>query len=168
MPFPEADAALERCVVSLRGHDELIVVVNDGIGFGPAVNRGLALARGDIIWVINNDTELVKGTLAHASEYHITIPSIEGQPDDAPRAFYAMPRCVYEEVGGYDERFEIGYFEDDDMIKRWLDAGIGFFRQPSIHVTHLGGGGLTVKRFGEEELMRANRARFVAKWGNAG
>src|SRR6266702_3979365 len=107
MPFKEADEALECCLASLKGeYDELLLVINDGIGFGAAVNQGLKWASGDYICVINNDTVLKSGSLLDlATPLAVSVPKIDGQPDWKPRSFYCMPSWVYKKVGGYDERF---------------------------------------------------------------
>jgi GT2 family glycosyltransferase len=166
-PMPHTDAALERCAYSLEGHGELIVVVNEGIGFGPAVNQGLRLARGRYLCVVNNDTVLCEGSLEHLCvPGSVTVPCIHGQPDWLPRAFYCMDREVYDLVGGYDEQYRLGYFEDDDMILRWREAGISIQAIQEVVVNHQDGGGMTMKSTGlERELMEENGKRFLDKWG---
>ena len=167
MKVPGSEEALERCLHSLKGqYDELILVINDGIGFGAAVNRGLKWASGDFLLIVNNDTVLRKGKLKDLFlNDRVTVPLIQGQPDWKPRCFYCMPRSVYEKVGGYDERFEIGYFEDDDLIKRWELAKISIEQVKAIEVIHQDGGGLTIKQLGEEENFNRNKTRFQEKWG---
>lgn len=159
----EHDDALKRCLDSLTGPYEFIVVVNDGIGFAKTYNRGLALAHGDFICVVNNDTELTAGHLENLClDGCVTVPKMEsGQVDNMPRAFYCMDRKVYEQVGGYDERFELGYFEDDDLIKRWQDAGIPIIVKESVKVKHVGG--LTMKTLNTEAIYESNKNLFHAK-----
>ena len=36
----------------------------------------------------------------------------------------AMPRTVYEKVGGLEERFGLGFFEDDDYCQRGAQGGV--------------------------------------------
>lgn len=167
MPFPAADEALDRCVESLRGYNELIIVVNDGIGFGPAVNRGLRAAKGEWLCVIGNDTVLVDGSLTDLThQEYVVAPQINGpDPQMKPRAFYCMPRWVYEEVGGYDERYTMGFWEDDDLIRRWDMVGIKYKVSPFCTVYHQGGGGLTMKQVGERKYFEENKKKFEEKWG---
>src|SRR5689334_10883519 len=112
---PGADEALEECTKSLQGYKEIIIVVNDGIGYSKAVNIGLRQASGNYLCVVNNDTVVQKGNLYYlANPFKVMTPMIVPSPrDQLPRAFFCMPRWVYEEVGEFDERFEGGYFEDD-------------------------------------------------------
>lgn len=166
--FPSTDEALEHCVASIKGqYDELIIVVNDGIGFGPAVNRGFRIATGDFLFVIGNDTLLTQGSLFDLCNPRGPVaPYINGpDPTMAPRAFYSMPRWVYEKVGGYDEQYEVGFWEDDDLIMRWAVAGIDWRVNQSVIVHHWQDGGLTMKQLDERGSFDRNRAKFNAKWG---
>lgn len=45
--LPDVDEALNNCIKSLIDYDELIILANDGMGYGAAVNAGLKLATGD-------------------------------------------------------------------------------------------------------------------------
>lgn len=161
------DKALEECVRSLRGHDELLIIVNEGIGYAKAVNQGLRLAKGDYFVVANNDTKLIEGDLrAMTDPFAVTTPYIIPRPrDDYPRAFWCMPRWVYDEVGPMDEDFEMGYFEDDDYILRIREKGIPMRSTPFVCVHHKDGGGLTMKQVGEQKYFDINKRRFEEKWG---
>ena len=75
-----------------------------------------------------------------------------------------MPRSVYDKVGGYDEQFEIGYFEDDDLRMRWLEAGIKIHRIESISLHHPGGTTLDTLP-NRTEFSQKNHERFEKKWG---
>lgn len=158
----ELDILLEHCVKSLHV-DEIIVVVNDGIGFAKAVNQGLRLAHGDYLFVVNNDTVVLSGNLQDMCiPDTVTVPKIHGQVDDMPRAFYCMPRSVYELIGGYDERFEMGYWEDDDFITRLHKHEIPIKKIDSVEVSHLGG--TTMHLLDRDAIFEANRERFYDKW----
>jgi glycosyltransferase involved in cell wall biosynthesis len=166
--FPSTDAMLDRCVDSLKGqYDELIIVVNDGIGFGPAVNRGFRAAHGDHLCLVGNDCVLTSGSLRDlASGNRVMAPRINGpDPHMNPRAVYCQPRWAYELVGGYDERFEIGFWEDDDLMMRWRLAGVEWEVQPSVVFHHWEDGGLTMKQLDERGNFERNRVRFNDKWG---
>lgn len=158
----ELDLLLEHCVKSIHA-DEIIVVVNDGTGFGKAVNQGLRLAHGDYLFVVNNDTVVLNGNLQDMCiPDTVTVPDITGQVDDMPRAFYCMPRSVYESIGGYDERFKIGYFEDDDFITRLNKYEVPIRKVQSVEVSHLGGA--TMHQLDRDTIFEANKERFHDKW----
>lgn len=168
-PSEKTDEALDKCLKSYEGYyDQLILVVNDGIGYGPAVNQGLKYALHDYIIVSNNDITLDSGTLRDLVDARcITVPSISPEPKDyMPRAIFCMPRWAYTRIssGGffYDPIFKIGYWEDDDLIKRLGDIKVKF--KGSVHVTHFNGGGMTMKQMGESEWHERNRQVFNDKW----
>ncbi len=159
----EADKMLDRCVKSLSGYDELILVLNEGIGYGKSFNRGMRMAKGDYLVCVSNDTELKKGLIQDLlNPTCITTPLVnENQTQFG--CFFCYPRGLYEQIGGFDERFEGAYFEDDDLLKRWKEAGIEVKRVDTVKITHTGG--VTVKALmNENELMDRNRKLFQEKW----
>ena len=161
---------LKRCISHLKGHHELIVIANDGIGYGAAVNMGMSYATGDHIFVCNNDTWLVEGTLRDLCLNVITVPKISPEPKDRmPRAAFCIPKWVYDrflEVYGYffDERFEIGYWEDDDLIYRIREQGLEARYIEHVHLFHQDGGGLSMKQMGEQHFYDENKKIFEEKW----
>src|SRR6476659_88953 len=171
-PFPESDAALERCLESFKGHyDELILIVNENMGYGPAVNLGLKWATGDQIIVSNNDIILLKGELRNLPwTPSVTVPIVTPPAKDHnPRCIFGMPRWVYEELMTrdgyfYDPRFEIGYFEDDDLIRRLYEYEIPTILTTDILVENINGGGLTMKTVGEQKYYDINEKVFKDKW----
>jgi GT2 family glycosyltransferase/glycosyltransferase involved in cell wall biosynthesis len=78
----------------------------------------------------------------------------------------AMPRAVYAEIGGLDEAFGVGFFEDDDYCRRVEARGWHIACAEDVFVHHhlsasfaaLGG---DVKR----ALFDRNKAIYEAKWG---
>lgn len=165
-PFnDDINEKLKRCVSTLVGYDELIIVSNEGTGYGKNVNIGLKLARYDFLCVINNDSYVVKGTLKDLCRGDgVAVPVFKGGAvDRKPRAFFCMPRWVYERVGGYDERFEKGYFEDDDLIKRLEGEGIPIIPVDSVVVNHEEAG-TTMHTLDRNKLYEENRRRFNEKW----
>lgn len=172
IPSAEADEALERCLNSFKDqYDELILIINDGMGYGVAVNLGLKWAQHDFLVVSNNDIELTEGSLRYMeSTMGFIIPTIDPEPRDyKPRAIFGMHRWVYDALVSteghfYDPRFTIGYFEDDDLHIR---AGkIPMLRDEAVFVRHLNGGGLTMKKMGEQKWFDINEKIFKAKYPN--
>ena len=169
----DMDRTLKYCVRSMRGHDEIIILANDGIGYGASCNLGMKLASGDFIVVANNDCILKEGSLSDlANNQAITVPRLEPpQRDNLPRPFFCVPRWIYENVYDrygdfYDERFEGGYWEDDDLHRRLEEMGVESIYIESVAVLHLNGGGNTMKQIGEQEHFDANKSRFEDKWSN--
>ncbi len=84
----------------------------------------------------------------------------------APLFCAAMPRAVWERVGGMDTRYEVGMFEDDDLSLRVRGLGLGVFAAEDTFVHHFGQGAFS--RLSPEaynRIFEANRKRFEEKWG---
>lgn len=162
-PFSEEiDDTLKRCVDGLSGYDELIVAVNEGTGFAKAVNTGMRLSKGEYIAVVNNDIEWKSGDLSSLCvPGTVTSPRVNGVSQCFWGCFFVVPRDVYEKIGGLDERFGIGYYEDDDYLMRLKEAGIPL---GSVDCRIETKGGATMSRFDVPELMRVNREKFDKKW----
>lgn len=138
------------------------------MGYGPAVNRGLRYITGDYIIVSNNDITLQSGTLRDLPHPKaITVPMIEPMPKDLlPRAIFCMPKQIFSWIMAfgyfYDEDFGLGYWEDDDLIRRLGDTKV--IVRENVVVNHLHGGGMTMKKFGEQEWHDRNEKVFKEKW----
>lgn len=78
----------------------------------------------------------------------------------------AFRRDVYDAVGPLDERFEIGFFEDDDYSMRVLVAGFRVVCAESAFVHHFGEGsfGPLVPTGEHGRIFRENQRRFEEKW----
>jgi GT2 family glycosyltransferase len=80
----------------------------------------------------------------------------------------AMRRDVFEAVGGLDERFEVGFFEDDDYARRVRAAGKRLVCAEDVFIHHFGG-----TSFGRLDgaqrrtVFERNRQRFESKWAEA-
>ncbi len=65
-------------------------------------------------------------------------PDVPQSVDWVPTAFAALPRQVYNEVGGFDPRFFL-FYEDVDICRRIKKAGYEIIYWPLIKVVHIGG-----------------------------
>lgn len=188
------DGEVERAATTHAGDARLRVLRNEAnIGFGPACNRGAAIASGDVVVFLNPDCELrersVEGlrgvlnsdarigllgvtvcdpvgrpargnrrrdpglrralmTFSGLSRFESRWPALAGvEMPEAPSdvaieyveavsgACMAMPRKVFDAVGGFDE----GYFlhvEDLDLCRRVRDAGWRVAIAHALCVTH--------------------------------
>lgn len=85
--------------------------------------------------------------------------------DYVSAACLMMKRETYHSIGGFDARYEFGYYEDTDLAMAVRAAGLKVLYQPLALVYHQEGG-----TFGgddsprKQRLMAANRAKFVDKW----
>ena len=162
----ELDDSLDQCIKSLKGqYDELILVINDGIGFAKAFNQGFKYATGDFIYAVSNDTKLIAGDLRKMAVPDCVVsPIVNGRFQSYWACFFAMPRSVYEKTGGFNEEYGLAYYEDDDFIIRLDELGIPMKGTREVEISHEGG--KTVKALGKEEDAKAfGREVFLKKHG---
>jgi GT2 family glycosyltransferase len=168
----EVDASLRRCIASLPTESEKIVVVNEGTGFARNVNIGLRLASGDFLAVVGNDTYVEAGDVHDLCvDGTVTSPLVAEKPSIDPDgfhgAFWVIPRPVVDEVGLLDERFEGGFYEDDDYLQRLRAAGVPVRQVCSVRAWSRPDG-LTMSKLPPERVaawVDENERRFEEKWG---
>jgi len=78
-----------------------------------------------------------------------------------------LTRAARDALGGLDERFGLGFFEDDDLCLRARQAGFALAVAHDLFVHHFGG--RTFAALGQDPtaLLARNQQRFQAKWGPA-
>lgn len=169
IPYYEIDEGkrecLKKCVSSLSGPYEFLIIFHKHLSFAKACNTGLALAHGEFICVVSDDVVLQEGALEDLCVQDVVAsPRLNGVKHDFWGAFFCFPKSVYEKVGGFDERFEVGFYEDDDMIMRLKQTGIEMSGIEKVNAIHLGG--RTMSRIPHiEEIAMENRKKFKEKWG---
>jgi GT2 family glycosyltransferase/glycosyltransferase involved in cell wall biosynthesis len=83
-------------------------------------------------------------------------------------AFFCVmfSRQAYECVGGLDEQFGVGFFEDDDYCRRLEQAGFSRLCAEDVFVHHhLSASFNKLKAEAKQALFDKNRALYEAKWG---
>lgn len=160
-------------------HFEVIAREKNG-GYAAAVNTGLFYATGETIIVCNNDVEFVQPDWLK----HLLKPLKEGYDISSIRttdadgwevedyisegdkfgSIWAMKRKVYDTIGGLDESFGKGYFEDLDYQKRAEDAGFKIGKNHAGLIEHRGKATFNVVDPGDEAYKSAMK-RFKEKWG---
>ena len=78
-----------------------------------------------------------------------------------------MKRAVYDAVGGLDERFGLGFFDDDDLALRARQAGFELAVAHDLFVHHFGSRTFVGNGIDANQLLEENAARFAAKWGES-
>jgi GT2 family glycosyltransferase len=183
------------------------LVQNDtNVGFAAGNNAGLAAATGEILILLNNDTQVSPGWL-HGLWRHLDrdpglglvgpvtnnigneakIEAGYTDPADMPGwafaralrhanqqhecrvlAFFcvALRRQVYEQIGGLDESFGLGFFEDDDYCNRVRAAAWRLAIAEDVFVHHhLSASFDQLKASSRQALFEKNRAIYESKWG---
>ena len=186
--------------------DNVSLVLNaTNRGFAGGNNQGLALARGEYVLLLNNDTIVTEGWLEHMlaalredldlgmvgpvsnnisgaqrvpAQYH-DLTSLEhfaaewtaanaGKRVPTARLVgfcLLMRRAVIDRIGGLDERFFPGNFEDDDLCLRAQAAGFKLAIAADAFVHHAGGRSFAANGLDFDRAMKENWERFVHKWG---
>jgi glycosyltransferase involved in cell wall biosynthesis len=76
-----------------------------------------------------------------------------------------MTRAVLDTVGGLDERFRLGLF-DDDLAVRARRAGFELAVAHDLFIHHFGSRTFAGNGIDAESLLEENARRFAAKWGH--
>jgi len=168
----------------LRQEADVYVQNEENLGYAPAANQGLKIARGEFIAVLNND-------LLFRSEW---LPPLVDALRKDPRIAvirpaekrergkgvvldhknyhgfcWVIPRRIYEEFKDRDgnllsEDFRVGYFEDIHLWWRILSRGYAMAKHFGVRVWHKGG--YTIHQLPHvSEIHRENEQIFVAKTG---
>ena len=165
---PDKPAVLKRLVDSLEGYDEVIVVWNDKMGYAKPINKGLELAKGDFMIVLNDDLVMDRGgSLRDICDVnYVTSPTIDGIEQDFWGCAFCIPRWVYERVGGLSEIYRISYYDDDDYINELRKAKVPMKCMPYVNFWNKDGGGRTLHTFPDHnEFSEENKQKFIDKWG---
>ena len=78
-----------------------------------------------------------------------------------------MKRAVYDAIGGLDERFGLGFFDDDDLAERARRAGFELAVAHDLFVHHFGSRTFVGNGIDAAKLLDENAARFAVKWGDS-
>ena len=70
-------------------------------------------------------------------------------------------------IGGLDERFGLGLFDDDDLAERVRRAGFELAVAHDLFIHHFGSRTFAGNGIDAEKLLDENARRFAAKWGLA-
>ena len=177
-------------------------------GFVGSCNAGAAMARGEFIVFLNNDTTLTAGWLDALLSTFATHPDTGlagaqlvypdgrlqeaggivfadgsgwnyGRFEDPKHPAYtfvrevdycsgaaiALPRALFERLGGFDERYAPAYYEDTDLAMKVREAGLKVRVQPaSVVVHHEGVTAGTDTGSGVKAYQVRNQQRFVERW----
>jgi glycosyltransferase involved in cell wall biosynthesis/predicted Zn-dependent protease len=75
-------------------------------------------------------------------------------------------REVWEQLGGLDENFGVGFFEDDDLCVRVREAGFDLLMALDVFVHHYGNRTFIGLGIDARAQLDTNFEKFRAKWGN--
>lgn len=129
---------------------------------GPVTNRS---SGHQCIPVPYTDTDLI-GMEAFARSY---MRQQAGRSGSARRLIgfcLVVKRAVLDEIGGFDERFGLGNYEDDDLSLRALRAGYDLRVVYDSFIHHVGHATMhSLQNSGLSLLLSINRLKAAEKWG---
>lgn len=150
--FPEG--TLDRWRQILEG-------VPDDVGLvGPASN---ASGTGQQIGLVGRPTEEILDFGARLAREPVDLLFTVQRVD-----FFcvAIRRTAWEALGGLDESFGLGYYEDFDLSLRAREEGWGQVASDDVLVAHIGSASFSTDSKRQKTLMKANKRRLLAKHGD--
>jgi GT2 family glycosyltransferase len=183
VPIYYCDTALyspiQRCLDSLSGRDVELVTVDDSspldipphwpitchniknLGFTATVNKGLSIATGDILVVMNDDIEMDQKCLDRYSTLKgqlIASPAdTSSSPDDRFGACWGMTREAYGLLGPLNETYR-HFFSDRDYYDRAKALGVEVVKWRDIVLSHPESS--TYNKLDKEALLTADLERY--------
>lgn len=160
--------------------DEGLYIKNKiNVGYGPAINQGFKLAKGDYLIAMNDDVEVREGWLEFIKPLEHPLTGVVRPAEDREQGggiiqdhtwyhgfCWAIKRSLWQSMKDLDgnlldEQFEIANFEDLDLWQRILNRNLKLVKNFNVRVYHYGG--LTVKKLNLESNTLANEAKFIKK-----
>lgn len=148
-------------------------------GFPKCANTGFKAATGDILILSNNDITFTEGWLEAILEplkQGFDISSVRMSDSDGLEtedkitegdrfgSLWAQRREVYEALGGFDETFDKGTFEDLDFHKRAEEAGFRIGKNHAVVVNHVGRATMD-KLYPDRRDFHEGKIHFEQKYG---
>lgn len=96
------------------------------------------------------------------SNPNVGISAQAGEVEWTTGAALAVRTSLFMQLGGFDERYARGYFEDVDLCLRARELGARVWYEPACTLIH------SVGSTGGSPYFRANAMRFKAQWIDSG
>jgi len=170
VPYLEIDSEkktlLNRFLDSVKGqYDELIIIDSKTDSYTKKVNDGLKQAKGSYLIIASDDIFLTRGSLRDLAlnQHTVTFPYVNNEPKSFGVTF-CLPRAVYEEIEGFDERYTI-YCSDNDMLMTLKKHMIPYVPIESVNFAHPVGGRTVEKLEGINKTRKKDQQAYFEKWG---
>jgi len=160
--------------------EALVILNNDTLvppGWLPALMRHLDDKRIGLVGPVTNRIDNEAQIETSYRTYGQFLDFAQARVPDRHGAWFAIPvaamfclamrRDAYQAIGPLDERFETGFFEDDDYSMRARTAGYVVACAEDVFIHHFGEASFgQLHATGEfKRLLRQNQRRYEWKWG---
>lgn len=175
-------------LVALKSDPSLNVILisnRENLGWVKAINQGLQVADAEFVCFQNNDIEVSRGWLKGLIDIALfdkTIGIVNPAWEKTPRTkknpnYTELDYCrgfcmlvkkeVINKIGGLDEVFGMGYYDDWDFSLKAISAGYKCVRANNVNVIHHKEKSFSVM-FDKEawnKLFERNKSIFYKRWG---
>ncbi|BBI35004.1 glycosyltransferase family 2 protein [Cohnella abietis] len=185
--------------------DVKLIANRTNLGFAVACNQGAAVAQGDHLLLLNNDTivshrwlsvmlqclhsndrigivgpksnfvlpmQKIPADVSNEGQYHLFAQSFNHHnpglwQDIASLSGFCMllRRSTWLLLGGFDEAFSVGGYEDIDLGYRVLKMGLFLRMAGDAFVYHEGNRSFNSNAIDMYGVAAVNRRLFISKWG---
>lgn len=143
--------------------DGLLAAFDRVPALGVSAPRSNKIA-GDQI-TLDSEYETLEAMQEYACERRRRFAGEGYMTDRAIGLCLCIDRRVIEEIGGIDERFGVGNFEDDDFCIRVRAAGYRIYVCDDVFIHHFGSQTFAANKVDWTSTMRENWRTFAKKWG---
>lgn len=142
-------------------HDALDAEGPTGLA-GPRTNRIVGMQQVDRV---GYDEDTLEGLEAWASTWRAEHRGRRTATVRLVGFCILLEREVVERIGGFDLRYEVGNFEDDDLCLRAGVAGFDCVVAEDSFIHHFGSRTFAGEQIDHAARMSGNYARFMQAWG---
>lgn len=168
-----------------------VIQLEENVGFAKAVNKGIRVARGEYIAIVNNDVmvwvswleglqeglkhlDLVMATPMYGNPFARQFEAVKEwnkycDPIEKSFSDFVDFSCVltrkemFNKIGLFDEQFFM-YGEDLDLLRRMKQQNLKYASTKAVRTTHIIGA--TSTAIAEmPQIMNESKAKLKAKWG---
>lgn len=157
------------------------IMLPENKGFGGGNNVGVANSMGDLVIITQNDVQTFGDWLTHLKTILVSDPQavVGGKIIDWPGGWnevdhgfipYAegwligMWRKVWDDIGGFDERYFPCDMEDVDLGTTALSKGYHLIGLNSDRLRHIGGQTISTLPIDRLKITQEHRTIFLDKW----
>jgi GT2 family glycosyltransferase len=179
----------------LKGYNATYVQNKEPKGFAGAMNTGLAVAKGEFVCFLNNDTVVIPGWMDEMLKAFddktvgLVAPTIGGVTtlqsidqnkgqrfdlfDDPFLAYgicYVLRKSLLDKIGGFDESFGLGGGEDNDLCVRVTREGLLICIARRSFIYHYGSASFRELYNNDKTIIQQKTSeqveKFIKKYGH--